>query len=175
MRQSEPRVRGPLDLDVHKMIEKEISKRSSAFGLMVLGTVMAIIPIFLVNILGPFPEGSIGSYSFLAVMFAGLGLQFIFWFKALFHWSQAKGYSGGLAAIGVVGFPIAPLILALLKDKMPYPESQTDPWRSCPNCNAKYRLGDYLPDAPYIFCSACKTELPKSSCCDNEDVNNPRH
>jgi len=114
-----------------------------------------------VNLLGPFPKGSIEFNTGLLLAFVGLGFQFFFWFKALYHWSQAKGYSGALAAVGVLGFPIATLILAILTDNAATPPSPDDPWLPCPNCDAKYRLGDYRKDAEQIFCATCKCELPR--------------
>lgn len=33
--------------------------------------------------------------------------------------------------------------------------------RMCPSCNTEYSLDDYNPDAEHIYCSTCKSELPR--------------
>ncbi len=85
---------------------------------------------------------------------------FISWFVAHYHWSRAKGYSGWLTFLALLGFPIAPIVFTCLKDRAKVPPSPDDPIRQCPQCGAEYLLGDYNPDAERILCSSCRGELP---------------
>src|SRR5213594_3479629 len=58
----------------------------------------------------------------------------------------------------------------------PVRTGESDPWSTkitiveelqtdtvCPTCDMPYNLDDYRADAPKIFCSHCRTELPRSS------------
>jgi hypothetical protein len=83
-------------------------------------------------------------------------------FKAFYHWGKAKGYRGGLAALGALAFPFSMIVMAYLKDRVPEPPSIDDPVRKCPACGLSYKLGDYDLTASHILCSGCKAELPRA-------------
>ncbi len=99
-------------------------------------------------------------------------LNFFFWFKAHYHWAVAKGYPPKYTWLGLLGFPVAPIVFACLRDRVPGPPRL--PWRlrrkqrpppeptlACPACGAPYRLSHYDLSRPAIHCSTCKAELPK--------------
>jgi hypothetical protein len=143
------------------MIEEQIQKRNVAwlaiFGLIVFDIVLLVVIPRAVHI----QKGSFGPTFMLIGVFVSLAAKTFFWFKGFYHWSKAKGYSGVMALLGVLGFPIAPLILVFFRDKCPLPPPPNDPVHTCPLCSAKYRLGDYNPEAREIFCSICKAPLPR--------------
>lgn len=91
-----------------------------------------------------------------------LGLVAFFWFKAMYHWAKAKGYSGWMSSLGVLGLPVAPIVFACVKDLTYTPPPIIDPIRNCPHCSKPYRLGDYNPAAVHISCSYCKGELRRT-------------
>jgi hypothetical protein len=39
--------------------------------------------------------------------------------------------------------------------------------RACPHCGASYDLSDYCEDAPKIYCSCCKQEIPREETSNN--------
>lgn len=141
------------------MIEAHVRKRSIAFSVWI--ALMFLAPLafaFLSDRVAPGQEMPrfIGYTWMVCIMLAG-----VVWFIAHYHWSRAKGYSAWLTLLALLGFPIAPIIFACLKDQEPVQPSPDDPIRHCPHCGADYRLGEYNPDAERILCSACKEELPR--------------
>ena len=93
------------------------------------------------------------------VLYAGWFTILCLWFKGFFHWCKAKGYPWGFTLIGILNFPVGPIVMALLKDRCGSPPPLGDPLRKCPACGQGYRLGEYDADASRIFCSGCKKEL----------------
>ncbi|MEM7391154.1 MAG: hypothetical protein AAF492_02310, partial [Verrucomicrobiota bacterium] len=89
-------------------------------------------------------------------------LGILFWFKGCYHWVLAKGLPRSTMWIGLTGFPVALIVLRYMKDYARRPPPVGDPLRTCPECETSYRLSEYDPEAPRIFCSSCQCELPKS-------------
>lgn len=143
------------------MIAAHVRKRSIAFSVWIALAFLAPMFFALLSDRVAAPSGDmprfIGYSWIVCILLAG-----IFWIKAHYHWSRAKGYSGWLTLLALLGFPIAPIVLACLNDQRVSPPSLDDPIRHCPHCNAVYRLGDYNPDAERILCATCKGELPRS-------------
>ena len=97
----------------------------------------------------------------MAIVFASLVIPQVVWYKGFYHWSKAKGYNGSLALLGLLGFPIGVLVMALLKDRCPSSPPINEQVRNCPACGQSYRLGDYNLTTEHIYCTICKAELPK--------------
>ena len=143
------------------MIDAHVQKRSVAISAWIV--LMFLAPIGLFYLADRLTER--GSDLQRIIRYAAMGcvaLGGVFWFKAHYHWSRAKGYSGWLVLLALLGFPIAPIVFACIKDKAPAPPPVDDPIQKCPHCGADYRLGEYNLDAERILCSTCKGELPRT-------------
>ena len=142
------------------MITVHRQKRKMAFilwGLVFVGFIVLLCALALL----PQPiRPSKQTFTLLAQ--GALVIPVFFWFKGFFHWAKGKGYPGALAVIGVLGLPIAPLVMAALNDRTVSTTQAADPVEKCPNCGVEYRLSDYNPDATVIFCSTCKAQLPRN-------------
>lgn len=100
---------------------------------------------------------------FLGVKYCAWAGELFFWFKMFYHWSKAKGYPAFFALLGCLAFPLGPLALALMKDRMGVPPPLNDPLKTCTVCGSTYRLGDYNSDAQHIYCSKCGAELRRDA------------
>lgn len=149
------------------MDKMQMSKRNASFvlcfGLMLLLLTLVLVIPFLPPFLHP-PK-----LIYLLLAFASGVVPLIFWYEAFYHWSKAKGYHGSLALLGTLGFPLALLPMAMLKDRLSTEVIHDRDSSDCPRCGAKYYLSDYDPRAEHIFCSACKAELPRTK--DNRKSN----
>ena len=106
------------------MNELQSQKRNSAFILFVV-TAVVFLGLLLVLPLLP-PTIKPPKQVFMLLVFPSVFVPQIFWYKGFYHWSKSKGYHGTLALIGLLGFPFAPLIMVLLKDRIPaIPPSET--------------------------------------------------
>lgn len=138
------------------MIEGHTGKRDTAFAAWIIFVFLTPLVLSL-KALGLEAPPLFG-YALIWCVFFG----FISWFAAHYYWSRAKGYSGWLTFLALLGFPIATMVFACLKDRAKVPPSPDDPIQRCPQCGAKYRRGEYNPSAERILCSSCKEELPRA-------------
>lgn len=143
------------------MTETQIRKRNTSFFILLGCLGLDLVNVVCVPYLVPIRKGSIALSLMMGVLYILMAAKAILWFKGFYHWSKALGYSGGLALIGLLGFPIGAIVMACLKDKCPAPPPIGDPIQSCPACGKTYRLGEYNKDAEHIFCTGCKGELTK--------------
>ena len=96
------------------MNELQSRKRNVAFILWL--ALAAIFLVLLLPLLPPVLRPSKRVYMSL-VLPAAFAVPAIFWFKGLYYWAKGKGYAGGLALLGILGFPVVVLVIALLKDR----------------------------------------------------------
>lgn len=143
------------------MIDAHVQKRSFAISAWIV--LMFLAPLGLFFLADRLTErGADLPHPIGYTVMGCVALGVVFWFKAHYHWSRAKGYSGWLVLLALLGFPIAPIVFACIKDQAPKPPPVDSPIQKCPHCGAVYRLSEYNPDAQRILCSACKGELPRT-------------
>jgi len=98
------------------MIKIHKNKRNIAFVLMIF---FLFIFLFVFTQIRRFIDIQEGSKEYTTVMLALAILYIIqafFWFKAFFHWSKGKGYPGPVSILGLLGFPVGLIIMAILRD-----------------------------------------------------------
>jgi hypothetical protein len=141
------------------MNDLQSRKRNIAFTVWFIALAVFLVLLLVLPLLPPAVRPPKPVYMSLVPISAIILL--IFWFKGLYHWARSKGCPGALALIGILGFPIAVIIMAVVKDHNAAAAADAQPSQACPSCGAPYRLTDYDPAAKHIFCSTCKSELTK--------------
>ena len=142
------------------MNEIQSQKGNRAFILCVVAIVVGLVLLLGLPLLPPVVRPP--KQFILFLVYPAVLMPQIFWYKGLYHWFKAKGYHGSLTLLGILGFPLALIVMVLMKDRVPTVPFVQEIVKNCPSCGSLYRLKDYNPQAEHVYCSACKSELPKT-------------